>query len=80
MFVPLETVLCKPSPFALSFSLITMVSELPLSFTEVTSYSCPSVSPKLTISPTLKTDASETDIVVCPADSSALVVVTAFCE
>ena len=72
--------LCNPSPFTLSFSLITIVSELPLSFTVVTSYSCPSVSPKFTISPTLKTDASETDIVVCPADSSALVVVTASCE
>ena len=80
MFVPLETVLCKPSPFALSFSLITMVSELPLSLTDVTSYSCPPDSPKFTMSPTLKTVAYQTDIVVCPAASSALVVVTAFCE
>ena len=66
MFVPLEIVLCNPAPFGSSFNLITIVSELPLSFTDVTSYSKPSVSPKFTKSPTPNTDASVTDIVVCP--------------
>ena len=80
MLVPLVIALCRPSPFTLSFSLITIVSELPLSFTAVTSYSCPSVSPKFTKSPIPKTDASVTSIVVCPAASSALVVVTAVCS
>ena len=80
MFVPDDIVFCKPSPLGSSFNFITIVSELPLSFTVVTSYSCPSVSPKFTMSPTPNTVASETDIVVCPADSSALVVVTASAE
>ena len=38
------------------------------------------VSPKLTISPTLNTDASVTEIVVCPNASCAEVVVTAVCS
>ena len=78
MFVPLEIVLCKPSPFTLSFNLITIVSELPLSLTCVTSYSKPSVSPKFTKSPTPNTDASVTSIVVCPTASSDLLLLLQF--
>ena len=71
---------CNPAPFGSSFNFITIVSELPLSLTCVTSYSSLFDSPKFTISPTPNTVASVTDIVVCPADSSALVVVTAVCS
>ena len=49
-------------------------------FTDVVSYSILPASPKWTISPTLNTDASVTDIIVWPFASVPEVVVTADCS
>ena len=38
MFVPLDIVLCKPSPFTLSFNLITIVSESSADYEQVIEY------------------------------------------
>ena len=62
MFVPDETAFCNPAPFTSSNNLIVIV--LSDVFTAVVSYSILPVSPKLTISPTLNTDSSVTDITV----------------
>ena len=62
MFVPDAIAFCKPCPFTSSNNLIVIV--LFVELVAVVSYSILPVSPKLTISPTLNTDASVTDIVV----------------
>ena len=62
MLVPDAIVFCKPCPFRSSNNLIFIV--LFVESTAVVSYSILPVSPKFTMSPTLNTDASVTDIVV----------------
>ena len=78
MFVPDDIWFCNPPPFTSSNNLIVIV--LSLELIEVVSYSILPVSQKLTISPTLNTDSSVTDITVWPAASKPEVVVTAVCS